>query len=141
MAKTKTTETTASVKEFINSVTNTEQKRHDSYKLLKIMQDATGFEPKMWGPSIIGFGSYHYKYESGHEGDSAMVGFSPRKVAFSLYAFTGLDEHEHLLQNLGKFKVAKACIYFTKLSDINQAELKKLIKATIKYLQKKYPKG
>ena len=140
MAKTKTTETTANVEEFINSFANTEQKRQDSYELLKIMQDITGFEPKMWGPSIIGFGSYHYKYESGHEGKAALVGFSPRKAEFSLYAFTGLKEHEHLLKNLGKFRVGKVCIYFKKLSDINQNELKKLIKETIKYVQTKHGK-
>ena len=140
MEKTKTTETTANVEEFINSFANTEQKRQDSFELLKLMHDITGFEPKMWGPSIIGFGSYHYKYESGHEGNAPLVGFSPRKAEFSLYAFTGLEEDKHLLQNLGKIKVAKACIYFKKLSDINQNELKKLIKATINYVQNKYGK-
>ena len=87
MAKTKTAETTANVEEFINSFANTEQKRQDSFELLKIMQDVTGFKPKMWGPSIIGFGSYHYKYESGHEGDAPLVGFSPRKAEFSLISF------------------------------------------------------
>ena len=140
MAKTKTKETTASVEEFINSFSNTEQKKQDSFELLKLMQEVTGFEPKMWGPSIIGFGSYHYKYDSGHEGDAPLVGFSPRKAEFSLYAYTGLKEHEYLLKNLGKFRVAKVCIYFKKLSDINQNELKKLIKASIKYVQTKYGK-
>ena len=140
MAKTKTAETTANVEEFINSFANTEQKRQDSFELLKIMQDVTGFKPKMWGPSIVGFGSYHYKYESGHEGDAPLVGFSPRKAEFSLYAYSGLKEHEHLLKDLGKFKVGKVCIYFKKLSDINQNELKKLIKESIKYLQAKYGK-
>jgi hypothetical protein len=140
MAKTKTAETSVNVEEFIQSFANTEQKQLDSYELLKIMQDITGFEPKMWGLTIIGFGSYHYVYESGHEGDAPLVGFSPRKAEFSLYAYTGLKEHEHLLDNLGKFKVGKACIYFKKLSDINQSELKKLIKETIKYLKTKYKK-
>lgn len=138
MAKNKTTETSADVEEFINSFANTDQKRQDSFELLKMMQSVTGFEPKMWGPSIIGFGSYHYKYESGHEGDAPLVGFSPRKAEFSLYAFTGLEEHEHLLKSLGKYKTGKACIYFKKLSDINQNELKKLINETSKYLQTKY---
>ena len=100
MAKNKTAETTANLEEFINSFANTEQKRQDSVELLKIMQDVTRFKPKMWGPSIIGFGSYHYKYESGHEGDAPLVGFSPRKAEFSLYAYSGLKEHEHLLQNV-----------------------------------------
>jgi hypothetical protein len=138
MAKTKTTFTNANVEEFINSFANTEQKRQDSFELLKIIQGITGFEPVMWGPTIIGFGSYHYKYASGHEGDAPLIGFSPRKAEFSLYAYTGLKEHEYLLENLGKFKVTKACIYFKKLSDINQNELKKLIKASIKYVQAKY---
>lgn len=138
MAKNKTTETAADVAEFINSFANTDQKRQDSFELLKIMRELTGFEPKMWGPSIIGFGSYHYKYESGHEGDAPLAGFSPRKAEFSLYAFTGLKEHEHLLKNLGKYRIGKVCIYFKKLSDINQNELKKLIRETISYLQTKY---
>jgi hypothetical protein len=140
MAKTKTTETTVDVEAFIESFANTAQKRQDSYELLHIMEDLTKFKPKMWGPSIIGFGSYHYKYESGHEGDAPLVGFSPRKAEFSLYAFSGLKEHEYLLQNLGKFKVGKVCIYFKKLSDINLDELKKLIKESIKYLETKYGK-
>lgn len=138
MAKTKTRETTANVEEFISSFANTEQKRQDSYELMKLMQNVTGHEPKMWGPTIIGFGSYHYVYESGHEGDAPLVGFSPRKAEFSLYAYSGLKQHEHLLLNLGKFKVGKACIYFKKLSDIDQKELKKLIKETIKYLKATY---
>ena len=138
MAKTKTTDTGASVEEFINSFANTEQKRVDSHELIKIMQRITGFKPRMWGPSIIGFGSYHYKYESGHEGDAPMIGFSPRKAEFSLYAFTGAEEHQYLLKNLGKFKTGKACIYFKKLSDLDQNELEKLIKESIKYLKARY---
>lgn len=138
MAKTKTRETDVSVEEFINASKNTEQKRKDSFELVRIMQDVTGFEPKMWGSSIIGFGSYHYKYESGHEGDAPLVGFSPRKTEFSLYAFSGATEHEHLLLNLGKFKKGKACIYFKNLSDLHQEALKKLLGETINYLQVKY---
>ena len=138
MAKTKTTFTNANVEEFINSFANTEQKRQDSFELLKIIRDLTGSEPVMWGPTIIGFGSYHYKYKTGHEGDAPLIGFSPRKAEFSLYAYTGLQEHEYLLQNLGKFKIGKVCIYFKKLSDINENELKKLIKETIKYMRKNY---
>ena len=139
MAKNKTEETTANVEEFINSFANSEQKRQDSFELIKIMQDLTGCEPKLWGPTIIGFGSYHYKYASGHEGDAPIVGFSPRKAEFSLYAFTGLKEHEYLLQNLGKFKIGKVCIYFKNLSDLNQSELKKLIKESVTWVKKTYP--
>ena len=103
------------------------------------MQDFTGFEPKMWGPSIIGFGSYHYKSErSRQEGDWPLVGFSPRKAAISLYVFTGAKEHEYLLEGLGKFKMGKACIYIKKLSDIDQEVLKKIMKTTIDFLQTKY---
>jgi len=139
MAELKTTKTDVDVHEFINTFADTEQKRKDSFELLKLMQDFTGFEPKMWGPSIIGFGSYHYKSErSTQEGDWLLVGFSPRKAAISLYVYTGSEEHAHLLENLGKFKVAKACIYVKKLSDINQVELKKLMGETIKFLKTKY---
>lgn len=105
------------------------------------MQDVTGFEPRMWGPSIIGFGSYHYKYASGHEGDSPLVGFSPRKSAISLYVFTGKEEHEHLLEELGKFRKGKSCIYINKLSDIDQNELRKIMIETIKFLELEYGKN
>lgn len=139
MAELKTKQNNASVIEFINSFADSEQKRKDSFELLKLMQDHTGYEPKMWGPSIIGFGSYHYKSDkSRQEGDWPLVGFSPRKAAISLYVYTGAKEYEHLLKGLGKFKMGKACIYIKKLSDINQDVLKKLMKETIDYLQKKY---
>lgn len=139
MAELKTQQNNANVEEFINSFANTEQKRNDSFELLKVMQDFTGYEPKMWGTSIIGFGSYHYKSErSRQEGDWPLVGFSPRKAAISLYVYSGMPEHEHLLQDLGKFKMGKACIYVKKLSDINPEALKKIMKATIDFLQTKY---
>jgi len=139
MAEIKTKQTNADVHDFINSFADTEQKRADSFELLKLMQEFTGYEPKMWGPSIIGFGSYHYKSErSRQEGDWPLVGFSPRKAAISLYVFTGSPEHEHLLNNLGKFKMGKACIYIKRLSDIDQNELKNLIKETITFLKSKY---
>jgi hypothetical protein len=129
------------VHEFINSFADTEQKKKDSFELLKIMQDFTGYEPKMWGPSIIGFGSYHYKSDrSSQQGDWPLVGFSPRKAAISLYVYTGSKEHEYLLQDLGKFKMGKACIYVKKLSDINQDVLKKLVLTTISFLESKYKK-
>ncbi|HSM49165.1 MAG TPA: DUF1801 domain-containing protein [Draconibacterium sp.] len=139
MAEIKTKQTNVDVIEFINAFADTEQKRADSFELLKLMQDFTGFEPKMWGPSIIGFGSYHYKSErSKQEGDWPLVGFSPRKAAISLYVFTGAKEHEYLLEGLGKFKMGKACIYVKKISDINQDALKNLMKETINSLQIKY---
>jgi hypothetical protein len=138
MAKNKTTETKQDVIAFIDAFADTEQKKLDSYGLVDIMHKATGFEPKMWGPSIIGFGTYHYKYESGHEGDAPLVAFSPRKAAISLYIFSGLEEHKPLIENLGKFKKGKSCIYVKKLSDINQVELIKVIHATTKWLKEKY---
>jgi hypothetical protein len=139
MAELKTKQNNADVNEFINSFADTDQKRKGSFELIKLMQDFTGFEPKMWGPSIIGFGSYHYKSEkSRQEGNWPLIGFSPRKAAISLYVYTGVKEHEYLLEGLGKYKMGKACIYIRKLSDINQDALKKLAKETINYLQSKY---
>ncbi|KUJ59647.1 hypothetical protein AR687_22205 [Flavobacteriaceae bacterium CRH] len=138
MAKNKTTETATSVTDFINAVDD-ETKRNDSFELIKIMQKQTGFEPKMWGPSIIGFGSYHYKYESGHEGDAPLVGFSPRKDAFSFYAYLTDENKEELLPAFGKHKVAKACVYFKKLTDIDLEILKKMISLSVKNLHTLYP--
>jgi hypothetical protein len=139
MAELKTKQTSADVIDFINSFADAEQKRQDSFELLKLMQEFTGFEPKMWGSTMIGFGSYHYKSErSKQEGDWPLVGFSPRKAAISLYVFTGLPEHEHLLKDLGKFKMGKACIYVKKISDINLDALKMIMGETIGFLQSKY---
>lgn len=139
MAELKTKQHDADVFEFINTFANTEQKREDSFELVKLMQEFTGHPPKMWGSSIIGFGSYHYKSDrSRQEGDWPLVGFSPRKTAISLYVFTGNPEHEHLLDDLGKYKIGKACIYIKKLSDIDQDALKRLMRATIDFLEEKY---
>lgn len=139
MAEIKTKQTNADVHEFIKSFADTEQKRKDSFELLELMQKTTGCAPKMWGPSIIGFGSFHYKSErSRQEGDWPLVGFSPRKSAISLYVYTGSEQHRHLLQNLGKFKMGKACIYIKKLSDIDQKELKNMMEETIRFLKAKY---
>ena len=139
MAELKTKQNTANVSDFINSFADTEQKRSDSFELIKLMRDVTGCEPLMWGSSIVGFGSYHYKSErSRQEGDWFLVGFSPRKAAISLYVYTGAEEHRHLLDELGKFKMGKACIYVKKLSDINQDALRKLMKVTIDNLKSKH---
>lgn len=141
MAALKTKQNDASVSEFINAAADTEQKRKDSFEILQLMQDFTGYEPKMWGGSIIGFGHYHYKSErSTQEGDWPLVGFSPRKAAISLYVYNGYSGQDALLKDLGKFKMGKACIYIKKLSDINQETLKSLMKLTIEFLQSKYPK-
>ena len=141
MAELKTKKNEADVTGFINSFADTEQKRKDSFELLKLMREFTGFEPKMWGASMIGFGQYHYKSErSSQDGDWPLIGFSPRKAAISLYVYTGAPEHEHLLEWLGKFKKGAACIYVKKLSDIDQDALKRLMKTTIEFLQARYGK-
>lgn len=142
MAEIKTKKTDASVHDFIMTFANTEQKRADSFELLKIMQEITGEEPKMWGPSIIVFGQYHYKSEkSRQEGDWPLIGFSPRKAAISLYVFSGNEEHKHLLENLGKFKMGKGCIYVKKLADINTEVLNHLMRETIAFLHTRYGKS
>lgn len=136
--KNKTTETDVDVTDFINAYVDNEQKKADSYQLLELMKKWSGYEPKMWGPTMTGFGSYHYKYASGHEGDAMVIGFSPRKPEFSLYVSAPGDDNQNLIENLGKFKMGKACIYVKKLSDINLDVLEKLCKATIRYIDEKY---
>ncbi|TKC09435.1 DUF1801 domain-containing protein [Pedobacter frigoris] len=137
MAQNKTKETDVVVADFINAIDN-EQKRKDSFELLRLMQQISGCEAKMWGPSIIGFGHYHYKYESGHEGDAPLIGFSPRKAAISLYIFMGLDRQKQLLDDLGKFKMGKACIYIKRLSDVDLDCFTEIAKETVDYLKSEY---
>jgi len=132
--KNKTNETQISATDFINSYVENDQKKADSFQLIDLMSEWSGFGPKMWGPTIVGFGSYHYKYDSGHEGDMPLIGFSPRKAAFSLYVFSPTEINKHLLDDFGKYKMGKACIYVNKISDINIAVLEKMCKATIAYL-------
>lgn len=134
----KTKETDNSVIEFIENVDNP-KKREDAYKLIDIFTETTGYEAKLWGPSIIGFGSYHYKYESGHEGDAPLVGFSPRKAKISLYFAPGETKREELLKNFGKHTTGKGCVYINKVADIEVAVLKELITESVEFLQKTYP--
>ena len=134
MAKNKTTETEVNVYDFIESYVDNDQKKANSHKLIELMSEWSGFEPKMWGPTIIGFGSYHYKYASGHEGDAPLLGFSPRKTQFSLYIYSKTEKSDILLTDLGKFKMGKACIYFKKLADLNISIVEKLSMETIAYL-------
>lgn len=138
MAKNKTTETQSSVIDFVNTVED-EVKRNDAIELIAIMQKVTGSQAKMWGPSIIGFGSYHYKYASGHEGDAPLAGFSPRKSAISLYLYLTEEDREELLPKFGKFKPSKGCIYIKKLADIDIEILKKMISLSVENLNKLYP--
>ncbi|WP_324727837.1 DUF1801 domain-containing protein [Lysinibacillus fusiformis] len=138
MYELKTKETDASVIEFIESVDHP-KKREDAYRLLDIFTEVSGYEAKMWGPSIIGFGHYHYKYQTGHEGDAPLVGFSPRKAKISLYFAPGDREREQLLQQFGKHTTGKACVYINKLADVEVDILKALIQQSIVFLQKTYP--
>ncbi len=141
MAKNKTTYTAVNVPDFINAYVEDVQKKADSFRLVELMREWSGFEPTMWGPTIIGFGNYHYKYASGHEGDAPIIGFSPRKAAFSLYIFSPTEKSKKLLEDLGKFKIAKACIYVKKLADINISTLQKLCKESIKYVSEHHECG
>lgn len=135
-AKPKTTETGNSVASFVKKVDKARQA--DCLGIIEIMEQQTGFPAKMWGPAIIGFGTYHYVYDSGHEGDAPMVGFSPRKNEFALYIanFAGKEE---LLKTFGKHKAAKACVYIKKLEDIQVPVLKKLVAGSVKHYKAKYP--
>ena len=134
MTKTKTTYTVENVIDFINSSVVNELKKADSFRLIELMEKWSDSEPKMWGPTIIGFGNYHYKYASGQEGDAPVLGFSPRKAAFSLYVYSDTERSKSKLAELGKFKMGKACIYVKKLSDINLSALKELCLESIKYI-------
>ncbi|MEI7628865.1 MAG: DUF1801 domain-containing protein [Bacteroidota bacterium] len=131
MAKNKTTETIASVKDFINTVKDP-IKKADSLAAIELMQSATGFEARMWGPSIVGFGSYHYVHDSGREGDMPIVAFSPRATGLVFYVSLNPDEREKLLSELGKHKTDKGCINIKKLEDVKIPILKKMILATVK---------
>ncbi|EZH66569.1 hypothetical protein DH09_11650 [Bacillaceae bacterium JMAK1] len=130
MPEPKMKETNNSVNEFIESV-ESEKKKADAYQLVEIFEEVTGYKAKMWGPSIIGFGSYHYKYASGREGDAPLAGFSPRKAKISLYLAYESKKREELLARFGKHTKSKACIYVNKLADIDPDVLKELIHHTI----------
>lgn len=138
MAELKTKPNDEKVADFIDSVAD-EKKRNDSYALIDLMKKITGKEPKMWGSSIIGFGSYHYKYASGHEGDAALIGFSPRKQNITIYLMCGIEGNEDLFQDLGKHKIGKGCLYIKKLEDVNLEVLKELMERTIARLGEMYP--
>lgn len=131
MAEMKTTVNDASVEEFLSRVEG-EQKRRDSFEILKIMKRVTKKKPKMWGPAIIGFGSYHYKYESGREGDMPQIAFSPRKQNLTLYIGVGDDSDNPLLKKLGKYTTGKVCLYIKKLADVDRNVLQELIADSFK---------
>lgn len=137
--KNQTVETNSSVSDFINAVEDDNQ-RKDSIELARLMEKVSGKKAKMWGPAIIGFGSCHYKYESGREGDTPLIAFSPRKNAISLYLWLSEADRTKFLPDLGKHKTGKGCIYAKKLTDIDTEVLKKMCTASIKYLEKLYGK-
>jgi hypothetical protein len=138
MAQNKTTENDLSVPAFLNTVED-EIKRTDCFNLSDIIAETTGFKAKMWGNAIVGFGSYHYKYESGREGDAPLVGFSPRKDAIALYLSSQFKDREELLSKFGKHKTAKACVYVKKLNDIDVAVLKEMISNSVERISSLYP--
>ena len=134
MSELKTKPTGQSVKDFLNKISD-EERRADCFQVVKIMEEITGEKPKMWGPSIIGFGTYHYKYASGREGDWLLTGFSPRKKDLTLYIMMGFEKHGELMEKLGRHSVSKSCLYIKRLSDIHVPTLKKLIKESLKDLK------
>jgi len=138
MPENKTKPTTLSVTAFLETLPD-DAKRTDAKVLIKVMQKATGEKPKMWGPSIIGFGSYHYTYDSGREGDAPLLGFSPRKPALVLYNATASPDAEELLAKLGKHSTGKGCLYIKKLSDVDPKVLNTMLAKSITAVRKRYP--
>lgn len=137
MAEQKTKPTAQSVDTFLDKIPS-EQTRDDCRVIMKIMKKVTGAQPKMWGPSIVGFGKYHYKYASGHEGDSCLAAFSPRKTAITVYVMLPESERAALTSKLGKHKASKACIYIKKLEDINVQALEEIIRSSMTFVQNTY---
>ena len=131
----KTVPTGKSVEKFLEGIDD-ERKRADSRELLDLMKDITGEEAVMWGDSIVGFGAYHYKYESGREGDMPLAGFSPRKQSLTLYIMDGFDEYDGLLGKLGKHSTGKACLYVKRLDDVDRDVLRELIRRSVAHMRK-----
>ncbi len=138
MAELKTKRNQGDVKDFLNSVTN-EKRREDSFAVLDLMKQVTGKKPEMWGDSIVGFGSYHYKYASGREGDWFLVGFSPRVQNLTLYIMAGFDEYETLLGKLGKHTTGKSCLYIKNLENVDMEVLKELVRQSVEHMEKTNP--
>lgn len=138
MAELKTKKNTASVEDFINSLDD-QKKREDSFKIHRMMEEITGNKAAMWGSSIIGYGTYHYVYASGREGDWMASGFSPRKNALTIYIMSGFNKFDDLMTNLGKYKTGKGCLYIKNLEDVNEDVLRELIAESHTYITEKYP--
>lgn len=140
MSDLKTKKNEASVEGFLKSVEN-EKRREDSFVVLDLMKEVTGEKPTMWGTSIVGFGSYHYKGASGREGDWMKVGFSPRKQSMTLYIMDGFGSYDSLLDKLGKYKTGKSCLYINKLEDVDQTVLRELVKQSFKSMSGASPRN
>lgn len=138
MSDLKTQPTEQSVDEFLDGVEHP-TRREDGRKLMEMMREVTGEEPELWGPSIVGFGRYHYVYDSGREGDWFLTGFSPRKSSLSLYVMSGATRHDELLAKLGKHKTGKACLYVNKLDDVDLVVLRELIDESVRHMRARYP--
>lgn len=136
-AENKTRATAVSPVDFINTVDHT-TRRQDALRLLDIFEEVTGLTPKMWGPSIIGYGRYHYKYESGREGEFLMTGFSPRKANLVIYILPGYRDMSEPLSRLGKHKIGKSCLYINKLADVDEGVLREMIRDGVQYMRGKY---
>lgn len=137
MAENKTKPTSASVTEFVNTIDDP-QKREDARKVAAMMRRATGKRAKMWGSSIVGYGTYHYRYDSGREGDFMVTGYSPRKQALTVYILAGFERFEPLMKKLGNYKTGKSCLYIKRLSDVNEAVLEQLISESVEYMRANY---
>lgn len=137
MAENKTKPNKASVAAFIKGIED-KQKRSDVKKVVAMMREATGSRARMWGTNIVGFGRYHYKYDSGREGDFMITGFSPRKQALTLYIIPGFTYSESLMSKLGKYKTGKSCLYIRRLSDVDEKVLRQVIVGSVKYMRKNY---
>ncbi|WP_420643599.1 DUF1801 domain-containing protein [Candidatus Leptofilum sp.] len=135
MAELKTRKNDGDVEAFLNSVDH-DKRREDAFKVLDLMKEVTGEEPKMWGGSIVGFGDYHYKYESGREGDWFLTGFSPRKKSLTLYIMAGFPEYGDLMAKLGKYKTGKSCLYINKIEDVDLPTLKELVRQSAEHVAK-----
>lgn len=140
MAELKTKPNDASVLDFLNSVED-ESKRDDCYEIMNMMQEVSGDQPKMWGSSIVGYGTYHYKYASGREGEWMKIGFSPRKQNLTLYLMAGVERNEEILSRIGKYKNGKSCFYIKKLDDIDREVLKELMIASLEHVETIYGEG
>ncbi len=137
MAENKTSPTKASVTEFVNAIED-RQKRADAKAVAAMMRRATGKRAKMWGPAIVGYGEYHYKYDSGREGDFMITGFSPRKQALTVYIMPGFSHFKEEMDKLGMYKTGRSCLYIKRLADVDSKVLERLITKSVKHMRKNY---